>query len=188
MPNEAFHAHTRAVNACIGDQELYTDLYKARDLCVDSLQHAKKLLICGNGGSAGDAQHFAAELTGKYKKHRPALAAVALTTDTSALTAIGNDYGFDMIFSRQIEALGQPGDVLIAITTSGRSKNILEAVAKAKERGLKTIGLTGADKTRFACDIMLRVPSCDTARIQECHLLFEHILCEMIEEALFGAI
>lgn len=186
MPNDAFHAHIRTVNACIADTELYAELWKARDLCTNAIQTGQKLLICGNGGSAADAQHLATELTGKYKRQRPALAAIALTTDSSALTAIGNDFGFDLIFSRQIEALGQAGDVLIAISTSGRSKNILEAVVTARARGLKTICLTGAEHTRLEGDVMLRAPSCDTPRIQECHILFLHILCELIEEALFG--
>jgi D-sedoheptulose 7-phosphate isomerase len=152
-----------------------------------SLRAGKKLLLFGNGGSAADAQHLAAEFTGRYLKERRGLPALALHTDTSALTAIGNDYGFDRVFARQVEALGQAGDVALAITTSGRSPNISAAVTACRAAGIKTIGLTSTQGTEFArtVDIALIVPSESTPRIQECHLTIGHILCELVEEALF---
>ena len=142
-----------------------------------------KILICGNGGSAADAQHFAAELTGRYLKERRSYPALALTTDTSALTAIGNDYGFDSVFSRQIEGLGKAGDILIAISTSGRSPNILKAVEVAKARGLRTIGLLGRDggTLKDLVDDAFIVPSEVTARIQEIHEMILHFLCESMD-------
>jgi len=151
---------------------------------LDTFRSGKKLLICGNGGSAGDAQHIAAELTGRFKRERKALPAIALTTDTSALTAIGNDYDFRYIFSRQIEALGVKGDTLLAITTSGNSKNVLEAVKKAKEIGCKVITLSGKDGGRVKefGDINIVVPSNDTPRIQEMHILIGHIICDIIDK------
>jgi phosphoheptose isomerase len=143
-----------------------------------------KILLCGNGGSAADAQHIAAELVGRFVAERKALPAIALTTDTSALTAIGNDYGYDVVFSRQVEALGRPGDVLIAITTSGRSKNVVAAVAAAKAIGMRVVGLTGAAGAAFvaACDAGVAVPSTDTARIQECHIAVGHVICELVDD------
>lgn len=148
--------------------------------CLDK---GGKILICGNGGSAADAQHFAAELSGRYKKERKALAGLALTTDTSALTAIGNDYGFDFVFSRQVEALGNENDALIGISTSGKSPNVLEAFKKAKERKMICIGLSGkgGGAMNALCDINLIVPSNDTARIQEMHILSIHSICQLID-------
>lgn len=138
---------------------------------------------CGNGGSAADAQHLSAELIGRFRRERRALAAVALTTDTSVLTCVGNDYSFDDIFSRQIEALGRKGDVLVAISTSGNSANVLKAVEKAGSQGLAIIGLLGRDGGRIAslCNHGLVVPGRDTARIQEMHILLGHILCDLVE-------
>src|SRR4051794_32598553 len=137
-----------------------------------------KVLLCGNGGSAADAQHIAAELVGRFVIERRPLPAIALTTDTSALTAIGNDYGYEHVFSRQVLALGSPGDVLVAITTSGTSKNVVAAAAAAREVGMKVIGLTGANGSAFvqACDAGVAVPSTNTARIQECHIAVGHLL------------
>ena len=148
-----------------------------------------KILLCGNGGSAADAQHIAAELVGRFVLERRPLAAIALTTDTSALTAIANDYGFECVFARQVEALGAPGDVLIAITTSGSSKNVLAAVAAARARGMKVIGLTGRGGAAFvaACDAGVAVPSTIVARIQECHITIGHLWCEAIDDAFAGA-
>jgi D-sedoheptulose 7-phosphate isomerase len=150
------------------------------------LRGGNKLLIAGNGGSAADAQHIAAEIVGRYKKDRPAYAAIALTTDTSALTAIGNDYGFEHVFSRQIEGLGRRGDVLLALTTSGRSPNILAALKTARQQGLVTIGFTGAKGVGLAasCDHLLVAPSDDTAVIQQIHMAFAHGICEVIEQTL----
>ena len=149
----------------------------------DVLNAGGRILVCGNGGSAADAQHFAAELTGRYEKERRALAAIALTTDTSALTAIGNDYGFDFVFARQLEALGRPGDLLIAISTSGNSPNVIKAVEAARGNKIAVIGLLGRDGGTLAkmVDLALTVPAARTARIQEAHILMLHILCELIE-------
>jgi len=158
---------------------------RAAELMRDAVLAGKKVLLCGNGGSAADAQHIAAELVGRFVVERRPLAAIALTTDTSALTAIANDYGYEHVFSRQVEALGAEGDVLVAITTSGSSKNVLAAVAVARTRGMKVIGLTGAKGAAFvaACDAGVAVPSTVTARIQECHIAIGHLLCEVIDEA-----
>ena len=153
---------------------------------MNALRGGNKLLISGNGGSAADAQHIAAEIVGRYKKDRPAYAAIALTTDTSALTAIGNDYGFEQVFARQVEGLGRPGDVLLALSASGRSPNILAALKVARQRGLITIGFTGAKGTALSalCDHLLIAPSDDTAVIQQIHLTLAHGICDMIEQAL----
>jgi D-sedoheptulose 7-phosphate isomerase len=142
-----------------------------------------KILIIGNGGSAADAQHMASELTGRFVKNRKAIPALALTTDSSALTSVGNDFGFDQIFARQVEAFAQPGDVLMAISTSGKSPNIIEAIKRAKDKGCICVALSGKDGglLHSICDEVLVVPSHDTQRIQEMHILVAHILCEMIE-------
>jgi len=146
-----------------------------------------KLLIFGNGGSAADAQHLAGELINRFKKERKPLPAIALTTDTSVITAISNDYDFSLIFVKQIEALGKKGDVALGISTSGKSPNVLKALHVAKEKGLYTVGLSGGDggKMKDVCDLLILVPSKETPRIQEGHLLFLHILCELIEDILF---
>ncbi len=156
----------------------------AAELMRDACLAGKKILLCGNGGSAADAQHIAAELVGRFVAERRPLAAIALTTDTSALTAIANDYGYEHVFSRQVEALGAPGDVLVAITTSGTSKNVVAAVAAARAIGMKVIALTGAKGAAFvaSCDAGVAVPSTVTARIQECHIAIGHFLCEAIDE------
>lgn len=155
---------------------------------VSVYKNNKKILIAGNGGSAADAQHFAAELVGRYGFDRPSLPALALTTDTSNLTAIGNDYGYDHVFSRQLEGMGQKGDLFIGISTSGNSQNILNAFASAKEKGITTVALTGRDGGKMAqvADYTLIVPSNATPRIQESHLLIEHMICDAIEKEIFG--
>ncbi|MEZ4388503.1 MAG: SIS domain-containing protein [Candidatus Krumholzibacteriia bacterium] len=142
-----------------------------------------KLLVCGNGGSAADSQHLAAELAGRYRRERPGWAALALTTDTSALTAISNDFGFDQVFARQVEALGRPGDVLLVISTSGNSANCVEAVGRGRALGLTCHGLLGGDGGRLlaSLDGAIVVPASDTPRIQELHLLCIHVLCELLE-------
>ncbi|MBM0636714.1 D-sedoheptulose 7-phosphate isomerase [Campylobacter sp. VicNov18] len=157
---------------------------KVGELLCENLEKDRNILICGNGGSAADSQHFATELSGRYKKERRALAGIALTTDTSALTAIGNDYGFEFVFSRQIEALARENDVLIGISTSGKSPNVLEAFKKAKELNMLCIGLSGkgGGLMNKLCDYNLVVPSDDTARIQEMHILILHTLCQMVDE------
>lgn len=162
---------------------------QAAELMMQCLMNDGKLLICGNGGSAADAQHFAAELTGRFEKERMELAAVALTTDTSALTAIGNDYGFDHIFSKQVRALGRAGDVLVGISTSGNSGNVIEAIKAAHERDMHVVALTGRDGGKIAAmlkdsDILLNVPHQRTARIQEIHILLIHALCDCIDTML----
>lgn len=160
----------------------------AFNACLLTYNNQGKILIGGNGGSAADAQHFAGELLSRFYFDRPPLAAIALTTDSSILTAIGNDYGYEDVFSRQVQALGRSGDVFIAISTSGNSPNILKAIVAAKSIGLVVIGLTGRSggKMKALCDICLCAPSDSTPRIQECHLLIEHCLCACIEEQLFG--
>ncbi len=149
----------------------------------------RKLLLCGNGGSAADAQHIAAEFVNRFMIERPPLPAVALTTDTSILTSIGNDYSFDMIFSKQVKAIGQEGDVLLAISTSGNSPNVIQAVEAAKERGIYTVGFSGGDGGRLegAVDVNLTVRSKVTARVQETHIFAGHIICQMVDEMLFLA-
>jgi D-sedoheptulose 7-phosphate isomerase len=153
---------------------------------IAALRSANKLLIIGNGGSAADAQHIAAEIVGRYKQDRPAYAAIALTTDTSALTAIANDYGFEQVFARQLAGLGQRGDVLLALSTSGRSPNILAALRSARERGLVTIGFTGSkgDALGALCDHLLVAPSDDTPVVQQIHLAVAHAICDEIEQAM----
>ena len=175
-----------ALERASGDPKLLDAARKIAEPIASALRNGNKLLIAGNGGSAADAQHIAAEIVGRYKKDRPAYAAIALTTDTSALTSIGNDYGFEQIFSRQVEALGRRGDVLLAMTTSGRSPNILAALKAARSRGLVTIGFTGAKGAAMSasCDHLLVAPSDDTAVIQQIHMAFAHGICEVIEQAL----
>lgn len=149
-----------------------------------ALKKGKKILFCGNGGSAADSQHIAAEFIGRFQKERRSLPAIALTTDSSILTALGNDYGYDVVFARQVEGLGQKGDVLVGISTSGNSKNVVKAVAKAKRLGLKTISLTGCSGGKLAkmTDVSLVVPSDRTARIQESHICIAHIICDLVEK------
>ncbi len=154
------------------------------DICKNALDKGHKILFCGNGGSAADAQHLAAELVGCFVKERESLPAIALTTDTSILTAVANDYSYDDVFSRQVAGLGQAGDVLIGISTSGNSKNVVKATELAKQKGLKTIAFTGegCGKLGALCDAVIAVPSKTTARIQEMHIMVGHIICEIVEE------
>ncbi|RAX58820.1 phosphoheptose isomerase [Helicobacter monodelphidis] len=165
-------------------ESLQVPVLKALDLIVSALDCGGKLLIFGNGGSAADAQHIAAELTGRYKKERKGIAAIALSTDTSALTAIANDYGYAYVFARQVEALAKKGDVLLGISTSGHSENVLLALEKGREYGCSLIGMSGkgGGKMNDLCDINLVIPSDDTPRIQEMHITIGHILCHSIEE------
>ncbi len=163
---------------------LVPDIEKACQLITSTIKNGNKVLIAGNGGSAADAQHIAAELSGRFVKHRKALPGIALTTDTSALTAIANDYGYDYVFARQIEALAQPGDLFIGISTSGNSEVVLWAFSTAKEVGCNTLGLSGRDggKMNGLCDLNIVVPSNITARIQEMHILIGHILCQSVDD------
>ena len=163
-----------------------TAIFEAADLITTCLRAGGKLLFFGNGGSAADAQHLAAEFVGRFVRERAGLPAIALTTDSSILTAVGNDYGFDQIFARQVQALGRPGDVAIAISTSGNSPNIIEGVKAARKGYLKTIGLSGKDGGLLAteADAVITIASTSTARIQECHITIGHLFCELTEEAL----
>ena len=152
-------------------------------LICEALTSGKKILLCGNGGSAADAQHIAAELVGYYENQRRSWPAIALTTDTSALTAVSNDLGFEQVFARQVAGLAQAGDVLIAISTSGKSKNVLRAVEQAKELGCTTIALTGASAEALSmCDVVVTVPGTRTSRIQEAHITIGHLWCEMVDQ------
>lgn len=169
------------------DGALYEQIRRAVDTSVGALEAGGRLFFAGNGGSAADAQHWAGELVSRFNYDRPGLAAIALSTDTSILTAIGNDYGYDYVFARQIEALARPGDVLFAISTSGRSKNIMRAIQAAKERDVAVIGFTGKEGGDMlaACDICMRVPSSETPRIQEGHEFLGHMICALIESRIF---
>ena len=168
------------------DAAFLASIEKIADAIADALEKGGKVLLCGNGGSAADAQHIAAELVGRYEAERAALPAVALTTDTSALTAIGNDYGFEHVFERQVLALGKKGDVLIAISTSGRSPNITKALDAARRLGLVTVGFSGAKDGPMAkaCDLMLRAPSEKTPIIQQLHITAAHAICGLVERRL----
>lgn len=167
---------------------LLSDIEKASREIIKAFRNGHKLLLAGNGGSAADAQHLAAEFVNKFNFDRPGLPALALTTDTSILTSVGNDSSFQKIFARQISALGKEGDVFIAISTSGKSSNLVEAMKTAKLKEVITIGMTGASGglMKELCDICIRVPSDDTPRIQEAHILLGHIICSIVEEELFG--
>jgi D-sedoheptulose 7-phosphate isomerase len=172
----------------VKEEVLHTSVGKIMEiteLVIDSLKKNGKVIVFGNGGSASDSQHIAAELIGRFKKDRNALAAIALTTNTSILTALANDYGYEVVFAKQIEGLGQKNDVAIGISTSGKAKNVVMAIKQAKKIGMKTVALTGADGGELAktADVVLVVPSSNTARIQEAHITIGHIICEMVEQA-----
>jgi len=170
------------------DEALLATIQEVCDLCVLAYAKGKKILVAGNGGSAADAQHIVAELVARFYMERPALSAIALTTDSSILTAIGNDYGYEQLFSRQIEANANQGDVFIAISTSGSSANIVHAIKAAKAKGVHVVGLTGNKQGKMdaLCERIIKVPSLHTPRIQEAHILIGHILCERIECEMFG--
>jgi D-sedoheptulose 7-phosphate isomerase len=168
---------------------LQPEVEQAAELMADTLRRGRKLLFMGNGGSAADCQHLAAEFTGRFLRERAPLAAISLTTDTSALTCIGNDYGFDEVFARQLAGVGQAGDCAIGISTSGRSPNVLRALERARSLGMTTIGLSGRDggDMRTLCDLCIVVPHPDTARIQEAHIFIGHSWCALVEQALAAA-
>ena len=170
------------------DAELMELIQTVSQETVKAYENGCKTLIAGNGGSAADAQHIAGEFVSRFYFDRPGLASMALTTDTSILTAIGNDYGYEKLFSRQVQANGNKGDVFIGISTSGNSKNILEALKECKEKGIVTVGLTGASGGKMAelCDYCIKVPSNETPRVQEAHILIGHIICAVVEEEIFG--
>ena len=175
-----------SLERAVKDPSLLAAARKIAEIIVGTLRAGNKLLIIGNGGSAGDAQHIAAEIVGRYKRERPAYPALALTTDTSALTAIANDYGYERVFERQVEGLGTPGDVLLALSTSGRSPSILAALRTARKRGLVTVGFTGSKGQAMGadCDHLLMAPVEETALIQQIHLAVAHGICDFVEQGL----
>jgi len=180
--SSALSRHIAAANALAADPSAVKRIAEA---VVSVIRAGGKVLVCGNGGSAADSQHIAAELVGRFKKERRGLAAIALTTDTSILTSLGNDYGFERVFARQVEALGRKGDLLIALSTSGSSPNVLKAVVKAKECGLTVAGFLGRNGGSILphCDLAFLAPETDTPRVQEMHILAAHIICELVEDA-----
>ena len=169
-------------------EKLVPKIEKASELIINALKNNKKMILAGNGGSATQSSHIAAEFTGRYKLERKGLPAIALTTDLAAITAIANDYGFDRIFERQLEALGNEGDIFIALSTSGNSPNLIKAVEKAKKMNIHVIGLLGKDggNLKNTSNVEIIVPSDNTPRIQEAHLMILHIICEIVENILFG--
>ncbi|HEU4712732.1 MAG TPA: D-sedoheptulose 7-phosphate isomerase [Pyrinomonadaceae bacterium] len=174
--------HLETVQALIGSE--LDKIVQSGQMICDALVAGRKILLCGNGGSAADAQHIAAELVGCYEKQRRSWPAIALTVDTSALTAVSNDLGYEQVFARQLAGLAQPGDILIAISTSGRSKNVLKAAERAREIGCRTIALTGAtsDPLGAMCDFTVAVPASRTSRVQEAHITIGHLWCEMVDQ------
>ncbi len=172
----------------LDSQELMDLIQEVALKCVEVYRNGNKTLIAGNGGSAADAQHIAGEFVSRFYFDRPGLASVALTTDTSIMTAIGNDYGYEKLFSRQVQANGIEGDMFIGISTSGNSANVVEALKECKEKGIITVGLTGEKGGLMAemCDFCIKVPSNETPRVQEAHILIGHIICAVVEEAIFG--
>jgi D-sedoheptulose 7-phosphate isomerase len=183
-----FQKTAEVFSKILSDQALLDKIEMIAKVCILSLKNGKKIMFCGNGGSAADSQHLSAELVSKLCYDRPALNAMALTVDTSAITAIGNDYGYLYSFSRQVEAVGNRGDILIAFSTSGRSKNVIEAVKKAKDKEIITIGFLGADGRDIGTivDYQINIPSFETPKIQEGHIATGHIVCSLIEEDFFG--
>ncbi|MBN9542529.1 MAG: D-sedoheptulose 7-phosphate isomerase [Alphaproteobacteria bacterium] len=186
------HAHTikeqiaatsYLINQVAQSEEIINTASQIADEIIASLEDGGKIIFAGNGGSAADSQHLAAEFVSKLCTDRNPLPGIAITTDTSAITAIGNDYGYEQIFARQLQAIGKSGDIFFAITTSGNSKNIIEAIKVAKKMGIKVIGLTGATGGAIAnmCDYIIKIPSPDTAKVQECHIMIGHIICMIVE-------
>lgn len=184
---QRIQASIDAKQAILDNPALLAQIGQFADLLTATFQQDGKVLFCGNGGSAGDAQHIAAELSGRFYKNRPPLYAEALHVNSSYLTAVANDFGYDEVYARMVQAAGRTGDVLVAISTSGNSPNILKAVEQARAAGMKVVGMTGdsGGKMRDLCDILINIPSSDTPRIQESHILVGHIICELVETALF---
>ena len=174
-------------NNLVKDQQLLHIVEEIVNVCIAAFEQHKKILLCGNGGSASDAQHIAAELSGRFYKDRKPLFAEALHVTSSFMTAVANDYGYEQTYSRMLHAAGRKGDVLFGISTSGNSPNVVKAIEKANEVGLTTIGFTGQDggKMNAICDLMIKIPSDDTPRIQEAHILIGHIICQIIEHKMF---
>jgi D-sedoheptulose 7-phosphate isomerase len=183
----AISASIRVKQQLLKNDRLMGQVVDLASRCIESLESGGKIIFCGNGGSFADAQHLSAEFTSRFLFDRPGLASIALGTNSSAMTAIGNDYGYDNVFSREIEAIANPVDIIVAITTSGNSANILKALEAAKMKKVFTVVLTGSGRGKLAEDaVAINIPSNDTARIQECHILLGHVLCGMVEEAIFG--
>src|SRR5450755_4146815 len=184
---KSISASIAAKERLLGDIDLVLMVAEVSETLIDALKQGNKVLLFGNGGSAADAQHIAAELVGRFAFDRPPLPALALSVNTSCVTAIGNDYGFDLVFSRQIEALARPGDVVIGISTSGSSPNVVCGLAVARKLGLQTVAFTGqaGEKIKNAVDHCICVPSNETPRIQECHILIGHIISELVEKTIF---
>ena len=179
-----FQASIDTKQALIDDTTRLEVLLEVARLASSTIKASKKIMLCGNGGSAADSQHIAAEFIGRFEKERKSMAAIALTTDTSAITAIGNDYGYEEVFSRQVEGLGQSGDLLIGISTSGNSKNVIKALEVAKKKEVSTVALVGDRPNgvmQTIADYVLVAPSANTARIQECHILMMHTICQLVE-------
>ncbi len=178
---KVIEAHEEAVHRF--KETCLPDLEQMADVCRDAIRNGNKILFCGNGGSAADSQYLAAEFVGRFVKERQGLPAIAFTTDTSILTAIGNDYGYEDVFRRQVEALGREGDVLVGISTSGNSANVVKAFEQARKQGLKILALTGAKDSKMSelADVTIKVPSPVTARVQECHIMIGHMICEYID-------
>ena len=184
---KCIHTSAENFNNLLNDQQLLQAIEQIVGVCISAFEQDKKILLCGNGGSASDAQHIAAELSGRFYKDRKPLFAEALHVNSSYMTAVANDYGYEQTYARMLQAAGRKGDVLIGISTSGNSPNVVKAIEKANEVGLTTIGFTGQDggKMNAICDFMIKIPSDDTPRIQEAHILIGHIICQLIEEELF---
>jgi D-sedoheptulose 7-phosphate isomerase len=185
--HEAISQSVEVKQKILKDAQILETIREIADTCSQALCQGNKILFCGNGGSAADAQHLAAELSGRFYYDRPPLAAESLTVNTSFLTAVANDYSFDNVFARMLNSIGQEGDVLVGLSTSGNSENVVRAFKAAHEKGIITVGMTGQDGGRLAplSDFILRVPSADTPRIQESHILIGHIICELVESAIF---
>jgi D-sedoheptulose 7-phosphate isomerase len=185
---EEYNKTKKFIEKIISNEEFLQNVETIAQICTKSLQTNNKIMFCGNGGSAADSQHLAGELVSKFKFDRPGLYGIALTTDTSILTAIGNDYGYKRLFARQVEAIGKKGDILFGFSTSGRSKNVVEAFNSAKEKGIITIGMLGQDGHDIGAlsDYSVNIPSVETPKIQEGHIMTGHIICGLIEEAIFG--
>ena len=181
------HASIETKQMILQDQELLFTIEKVVDMIVAAFQSGNRVYFCGNGGSAADAQHLAAEFSGRFYTDRKALPAEALHCNTSYLTAVGNDYGFDVVYSRMIEGIGQQGDVLVGLSTSGNSPNIIKAFDAAREKGMVTVGFTGMSGgiLKAGAQFLINVPSTDTPRIQECHIMIGHIICQLVEEKYF---
>jgi D-sedoheptulose 7-phosphate isomerase len=184
---QSIQASVAVKQAMLTDLDFQEKITTAAEALVRTFRQGGKVLFCGNGGSAADAQHIAAELSGRFYTDRPPLYAEALSVNSSYVTAVANDYGYEQVFSRMVEAAGRPGDVLVGISTSGNSGNVLKAIAQARQQGMYIIGMTGASGGAMAalCDVLLNAPSADTPRIQEAHILLGHIICQIVEKAVF---